>query len=73
VLFSDKETPISFLLGFLLFESQFCVQLPDVVLEVLLGLFKQTEHEEDFVVHEKWGKNECYSKYRYTRSCIVDA
>jgi len=55
--FSEEGTPFSFLLDSLVFESKFCFQLSDVVVKVFLGLFGKAEHEEDLVMHEKWGEN----------------
>jgi len=72
-LFWNEEFQFSFLLGFLLFEPQFRLQLRDVVVEILLGLFEQAEREEDFKMHEKWGKDERYPERHYIHFVIVNA
>ena len=41
-----------------LFEPQLLLQLEDIILEVLIGLLEKSKLEEDFVVHEKWRKDE---------------
>jgi len=57
VSFSEEGSPFSFLLSSLVLESQFCVQLSDVIVKVFLGLVGKAKHEEDLVMHEKRGEN----------------
>jgi len=61
----------SFLLEFP-FLSAPNAQPPDVIMEVFLDLFEEAKHEEDFVMHEKWGKEERCSGRRYIHSCIIN-
>ena len=63
--FSNERCPLSFLFG-ILPESQFYLQLFNVIVEVLAGLPIKSELEEDFVVHEKRSKDEGCSEVMIT-------
>ena len=67
---SNKMLSFSLLLGLLL-NLQFRVQLADVILEVLLGLFEKAKHEEDLVMHKKWGKDESCSEHHYVQFRVI--
>ena len=41
-------------------------------MKVFLDLLEKSEREEDFVMHEKWGKEERYSKSRYVHSYTIN-
>lgn len=69
--FVNKGSPFSLFLS-PLFEPHFCIQLSDVVMEIFLDFSEKAKHEEDFVMHEQWSKDECYSKRHYIRSRIAD-
>ena len=67
---SNKTLLFSLLLGLLL-KLQFRVQLADVILEVLLGLLEKAKHEEDLVMHKKWGKDERCSECHYAQFRVI--
>ena len=69
-MFKGAVPPFSFLLEFPFLATP-RAQLPDVVVEVFLDLFGKAKHEEDFVMHEKWGKDERYSGRRYIYSSDI--
>jgi hypothetical protein len=60
--FSNERSSFSFLLGSLL-EPQFLLQLHNIILKVLVDLLQKPKLKEDFVVHEKRGKDERYLEW----------
>jgi hypothetical protein len=60
--FSNEISSFLFLLGSLL-EPQFLLQLHNIILKVLVDLLQKPKPKEDFVVHEKRGKDERYLEW----------